>query len=93
VKAVQRQSAIGEILQNSKEVAIVELAGRFGVSEMMIRRDLDRLAETGRVRRTYGGTVPAERMVFEFDFIARRQANHRAKQSIAAKAIKFIQTI
>ena len=90
MKAIQRQSVIGEILQSHKEVAISELAERFSVSEMTIRRDLDHLAETGLVRRTHGGAVPAERMVFEFDFVARRQANLAAKRAIASEAVKLI---
>ncbi len=90
VSAAQRQFGIGDLLQNEKEVAIRELAERFGVSEMTIRRDLDRLARGGKVRRTHGGAVATERMVFEFDFVARRQSNRRAKQAIAAEAVRLI---
>lgn len=85
-----RRSVIGKILQERKEVAISELAERFRVSEMTIRRDLDKLAKSGRVRRTHGGAVSAERMISEFDFFTQRQTNSQAKRAIATEAVKLI---
>ncbi|HAU38971.1 MAG TPA: DeoR/GlpR transcriptional regulator, partial [Phycisphaerales bacterium] len=85
-----RREEIQRILQSRQQVSISQLARRFGVSEMTIRRDLDQLESQGRVRRTHGGALPAERMVFEFDFVARRQANRPAKQAIAAEAVKHV---
>ena len=87
----QRLSTVRDLLQNQAEVSISALAEQFDVSEMTIRRDLDNLELTGQVRRTHGGAMPAERMVFEFNFVARRQANRPAKQAIAAEALKLIQ--
>ncbi|HOF17678.1 MAG TPA: DeoR/GlpR family DNA-binding transcription regulator [Phycisphaerae bacterium] len=86
----RRREEIQRILQSRQQVSISQLARRFGVSEMTIRRDLDQLESQGRVRRTHGGALPAERMVFEFDFVARRQANRPAKQAIAAEAVKRV---
>jgi len=86
----QRLSAIRDLLQSQDEVSISALARQFGVSEMTIRRDLDNLELTGQVRRTHGGAMPAERMVFEFNFAVRRQANRPAKQAIAREALKLV---
>ena len=86
----QRQSGIRDILQNRDSVAIPALASKYGVSEMTIRRDLDTLEATGQVRRTHGGATPAERMVFEFNFVARRRANILAKQAITARAAEMV---
>jgi DeoR/GlpR family transcriptional regulator of sugar metabolism len=72
-------------------VGIDELAGELGVSEMTIRRDLDKLQAGGQVRRVHGGAEPAERMIFEFDFVARRQAHRPAKRAIAAAARSLIE--
>ena len=63
----------------------------FGVSEMTIRRDLDKLADSGQIQRTHGGAVVAERMTFEFDFAARRLSHQKEKQAIARQAVKLIQ--
>lgn len=89
--APRRQKIIMETLDSDGSVSISALASEFGVSEMTIRRDLDSLAENGRVRRTHGGAVLAERTVFEFDFGARRQANRAAKQAIAREAAKLVE--
>ena len=39
---------------------MAELAHTLGVSEMTVRRDLDRLASCGAIRRTHGGAVAAD---------------------------------
>jgi len=39
-------------------VRITEIAGRLGVSGETVRRDLDELAISGRLRRIYGGATP-----------------------------------
>ncbi len=86
----QRRTEIQKLFQRNEAMSIAELAGRLGVSEMTVRRDLDWLERKGQVRRTHGGAVSTERMTFEFDFVARRQANRPAKQAIARKALELI---
>ncbi len=88
--ACQRLEQIRTTLHDQQSVSISTLAERFGVSEMTIRRDLDKLQREGQVKRTHGGAMPAERMAFEFDFVARRKANRKAKQAIAREAVKLI---
>ena len=86
-----RQVKIREALKDSQQVSIPRLAGLLGVSEMTVRRDLEKLEDSGQVRRTRGGAVPTERMEFEFDFTLRRKANQRQKQAIAAEAATLIE--
>lgn len=89
--ATQRVKELGDILKAGVEVTIPEMAERFGVSEMTIRRDLDKLAKIGFVRRTHGGAVSTERMAFEFDFASKRQLNRSVKSRIAFKAAKIVE--
>jgi len=86
----QRDARLREVLRQRGEASIAEMAAALGVSEMTLRRDLDRLERDGHVRRTHGGAVPAERLGFEFDFVARRQSNQRAKRAIAAEAFALV---
>ena len=88
--AAARQARIRELLNERQTVSIPELARTFGVSEMTVRRDLAALARGGQVRRTHGGAMAAEKMVFEFNFRARRQAHRDAKRAIAREAAKLI---
>ncbi|MBN2514125.1 MAG: DeoR/GlpR transcriptional regulator [Sedimentisphaerales bacterium] len=90
ISVTRRRHKITELLRDNQEVNIPELAQLLGTSEMTIRRDLDLLAEQGYVRRTHGGAAAAERMEFQFDFVERRIRNHKAKQMIAAEAVKLI---
>jgi len=87
-----RQSRIRELLMHNKQVSISRLAKEFCVSEMTIRRDLDKLEDDGKVRRIHGGAVPAERMLFEFNFHNQRQKYRQGKKAIAKKACETIKS-
>jgi len=91
VPVAERTARICRMLRDRQSVVIGELAEQFGVSEMTVRRDLDKLERSGAVRRVHGGAMVAERMIFEFDFAARRNANRRAKEAVAREAFKLIQ--
>ena len=90
LSSARRKSQIRHFLYQQPEVSIGQLAETFSVSEMTIRRDLDGLEAVGQVRRTHGGAVLSDRMVFEFNFVNRRRANQKAKRAIAAEAVKFV---
>jgi DeoR/GlpR family transcriptional regulator of sugar metabolism len=86
----QRLEAIRQELLKSDEVSIDELAGRFGVSGMTVRRDLELLESRGDAIRTHGGAAPARRLTFEFSFRERQNTNHRQKTRIAGQALRHI---
>jgi DeoR family fructose operon transcriptional repressor len=88
--AAARRQAIRERLTESSSLTITEMAGELGVSEMTIRRDLEALQETVGLRRTHGGAVVAERMVFEFNYQARQRERLEQKRAIAAAARALI---
>jgi DeoR/GlpR family transcriptional regulator of sugar metabolism/ABC-type sugar transport system substrate-binding protein len=53
----ERQEQIIALVEQRGFVSVKELSDLCGVSEMTIRRDLQRLAEQKRVQRTYGGVM------------------------------------
>lgn len=53
----ERQRKILEIIQAEREVKIADLKERFNVTEMTLRRDLEKLEATGDVRRIFGGAI------------------------------------
>jgi DeoR/GlpR family transcriptional regulator of sugar metabolism len=81
-----RQSQILEWISQRGECSVDALVERFGVSGMTIRRDLQTLADRGKVIRTHGGAAMAERVSFEFEFLKRVQEHAAAKQAIGAAA-------
>ena len=89
--AAARRQLIRETLRKSAAVSVSSMAHRLGVSEMTIRRDLEKLENSADVRRTRGGAVVAERTVFEFTYQERQRAMQEQKQGIARAALRLIQ--
>ena len=83
---VVRRKQMCELIARRGECSIEQLMERFGVSGMTVRRDLQSLAEQGKVIRTHGGAAMAERISFEFEFLNRVREHHAAKEAIAAAA-------
>ncbi|MEV1006963.1 substrate-binding domain-containing protein [Streptomyces sp. NPDC049881] len=57
----QRQELLLRELHATGAVRVAELAERFGVSTGTIRRDLQELADLGRLTKVRGGAIPVER--------------------------------
>ena len=55
--AVRRREKITELLHEQEEVFVRDLAEKFAVSEMTIRRDLHLLEEQGIAQIHYGGAT------------------------------------
>jgi len=86
-----RQREIYEWIARSGEVSIQDLVDRFDVSGMTVRRDLQALADQGKVIRTHGGAAMADRVSFEFEFLNRVKQNQSAKEAIAVLAAAEVQ--
>jgi DeoR/GlpR family transcriptional regulator of sugar metabolism len=83
---IMRQKQMCELIAQRGECSIEQLMKQFGVSGMTVRRDLQSLADQGKVIRTHGGAAMAERISFEFEFLNRVRENHAAKDAVAAAA-------
>lgn len=55
--SITREKRLLEYLQSNESASIQELAEALGVSNMTVHRDLNRLAETGQVRKKHGGAT------------------------------------
>ena len=86
-----RLQVIRDHLARTSSLSISEISEKLGVSEMTIRRDLATLEKSSDLRRTHGGAVVAERMVFEFSYAVRQRERIREKQAIAAAARKLVE--
>jgi DeoR family fructose operon transcriptional repressor len=86
VDAIDRLERICEEVDARGRVRVSELATDLAVSEMTIRRDLDTLAEQGRVRRVRGGALALGPQRFSERF----GVQARAKERIAAKLSSLV---
>jgi len=90
----QRTGLILTSLQQAGSVVVEDLAERFKVSVVTIRRDLDQLEQRGLLRRTHGGAVSIEPLFYEpfkkdrsFLEQMERQANEKRRIGRAAAAL------
>jgi|BarGraIncu00421A_1022006.scaffolds.fasta_scaffold00331_11 DeoR/GlpR family transcriptional regulator of sugar metabolism len=78
--ALERQAGIAALVASQRRASVPEIAVRFGVSEATVRRDLEFLERSGKVRRAYGGAVTREGLSREIpiDIRAREHADAKA---------------
>ena len=86
-----RQTEILDLLNANGEVSVVDLAKRFGMSLMTIRRDLLSLEQQGDLTRTHGGAVLSKAGVVEFAFKDKAKASAKEKRAIAKRVAEWIQ--
>jgi DeoR family fructose operon transcriptional repressor len=86
VDAFDRLERICEEVDALGRVKVSDLAADLAVSEMTVRRDLDTLAEQGRVRRVRGGALALGPQRYSERF----GVQARAKERIAAKLASLI---
>lgn len=87
---LERQKKILDKLELTGSVRVTELAVEFDVTEETIRRDLDKLAEQGVLRRTHGGAVSDKSRNREIPYWFREITHEREKTSIAHHALSYI---
>lgn len=91
--ARQRQELILEEIRRSGGVRVSELTELLGVSDMTVRRDLDRLAADGALQKVHGGAVidARQRVTEEPSFAIKRTLAQPAKRAIAAHAASLVE--
>lgn len=89
--SLDRRQLIKDRLNISGSIKVDELAEELGVTQMTIRRDLDKLEAESFLKRTHGGAVLADRLLDEEEYDTRKEKNIDAKKRIAEKASEMIQ--
>jgi DeoR/GlpR family transcriptional regulator of sugar metabolism len=84
-----RERAILSDLRSVGRVEVNELAKRFGVSAVTVRKDLDALERRSLLRRIRGGAVSVS-VGDEGSFEARLEAAHGSKRAIARAASELV---
>ena len=89
VFARERQEHIVRIIEEHGRARVSDLAARFRVSAVTIRKDLDALESALRLVRTHGGAIAADRSRPELSFEIRErlQANEKLRIGAAAAAL------
>jgi len=85
-----RRVEIVLLLTQRGNLSIDELAERFDVSTMTIRRDLHKLKAAGKIIRTPGGATLGRSVTFERNFAERLQRMAEAKSKIGRVAASLV---
>ncbi|MBY0218843.1 DeoR/GlpR family DNA-binding transcription regulator [Paenibacillus illinoisensis] len=88
--AAERYDRIVEMVNESGSMRVSELSHRCRVTEETIRRDLDRLEQAGRLRRSHGGAVSIKDDQPEIPYRVRETTHAEEKKRIAQAALAMI---
>jgi DeoR/GlpR family transcriptional regulator of sugar metabolism len=86
-----RREAVLELLKENTSASISEIADQFHVSQMTIRRDVQKLVEAGQVIRIPGGARIERWRGMERSFLERLEKMSPAKRSIGRAAAAIVQ--
>lgn len=86
----ERQDDMARFVALRLDVRTDELARRYGVSVMTVHRDLDQLADGGRLQKVRGGARAFARRFVERDARLRRHAAAAEKAALAAAAATMV---
>jgi DeoR/GlpR family transcriptional regulator of sugar metabolism len=85
-----RLDAVLHLLREQTTASLAEIAERFGVSQMTIRRDIKKLAASGQVIRVPGGARIERSFGGERSYFERLQRMSEAKMSIGRAAAALV---
>jgi DeoR family ulaG and ulaABCDEF operon transcriptional repressor len=88
----ERHRVITDILRETPFASVRDLQDRLGVSPATIRRDIDKLHETGKARKVYGGISASEAggRLAARPYDENRDIAVEAKRAIAEKAASLV---
>jgi DeoR/GlpR family transcriptional regulator of sugar metabolism len=86
----RRQQILAQLRALQMELSVEELAKKFQVSALTIRRDLEQLEAAGAILRTHGGSVL--RSTVESVYHRRVALNFELKQAIGRAAAKEVKS-
>ncbi|MBE0477763.1 DeoR/GlpR transcriptional regulator [Candidatus Aerophobetes bacterium] len=88
--AKERQRKILQEIKSQSAIKVSQLGKLFSVSEMTIRRDLEKLNEQGLIERVYGGVLSIDGTAFEPTFLEKETVNMEEKRRIGRMAVSLI---
>ncbi|AEG61352.1 DeoR/GlpR family DNA-binding transcription regulator [Desulforamulus ruminis] len=89
--SIDRQTKIIQLLKQNNSVRVSELKALFNVSEMTIRRDLEKLEQHGVIIRSHGGAALNPLNNVDVAFQNRTQRHVEEKEAIAREAAALVQ--
>jgi DeoR/GlpR family transcriptional regulator of sugar metabolism len=90
LSAAERRSQIAQMVLENGKVLVAGLVEQFQVTETSIRRDLDLLEASGRLKRIHGGAIPIPGSSRTDSFAEKKELHIKAKERIGKVAAEMI---
>lgn len=91
VSGKDRQQQIAQLVERQQRISVADLCELFSISEATARRDLEALAQQGRVDRVHGGAISISSAPPELPILDREREENEAKRQIGQAASGLIQ--
>lgn len=88
--AARRRQRLVALVEARGSARLEELSSALGVSQATVRRDLNAISATGRLRRVHGGVVAMDQRLDEPQFDVKAGTAAPEKARIAAAAVKLL---
>ena len=89
-EAEKRRSIIVRDIADRQQVKVADLSQRFGVSEVLIRRDLERLEQHGLLKRVRGGAIALPRAIVGYATVSVLRNHAEEKKRIGQAAAQLV---
>jgi DeoR/GlpR family transcriptional regulator of sugar metabolism len=86
----ERQNLIAGWIADNRRITVPEICEQFSVSEATARRDLELLAEQGRIQRVHGGAIAVVQAPPESPILDRQDEQADSKRRIAQSAARLV---
>ena len=91
VSGKDRQQQIAQLVERQQRISVADLCELFSISEATARRDLEALAQQGKVDRVHGGAISISNAPPELPILDREKEENEAKRQIGQAASGLIQ--
>jgi DeoR/GlpR family transcriptional regulator of sugar metabolism len=86
----ERQQNIVSLLSSQGRISVTDIVEQFRVSEATARRDLESLADQGKLQRVHGGAIPVKEALPELPILQREKEQMAEKQRIGQAAAALV---
>lgn len=90
VSGKDRQQQIAQLVERQQRISVADLCELFSISEATARRDLEALAQQGKVERVHGGAIVLQNAPPELPILERESDEADAKRRIGQAAARLI---
>lgn len=91
ISSLERQRAIHELIEKQRRVSVDAICETFSISEATARRDLEALADEGKIQRVRGGAIRIEQSPPELPILQREGEQIEEKDRIGRTAAGLVE--